>query len=300
MPDKYRLVCGSMELGKVEQKKRDSLLKEFCELYTFLNQRIGASKRADICRQPNFLEQTYSFGSIPELLTHNYGEVTKIESMKGVSQIVWQLFTGIGMQYPTFGYQISNEDWSACDRFKTDGGLQNTDESPKVVASKNQWHENRCEFYRNNQDKIDWSECEDEWLPNMEFSNELLQAEVEKLPTAERDGKSLTEAFHKGVMGRNGNIRADAVSYGSKICEANFYKPEPELSKKEKKSAGALRVIFSIVNSVGKKQYISLDMAHGMFEFHDEKGVHQGEFRYTGERTSVAETSHNLKSIHNS
>ena len=29
-------------------------------------------------------------------------------------------------------------------------------------------------------------------------------------------------------------------------------------------------------------QFISIDFGHGMFEFHDENGEHQGEFRFDG------------------
>ena len=47
----------------------------------------------------------------------------------------------------------------------------------------------------------------------------------------------------------------------------------------------------------GKKQYISLDFHKGMFEFHDEKGIHLGEYFFDGTRNKGAEESHNLRTL---
>ena len=59
----------------------------------------------------------------------------------------------------------------------------------------------------------------------------------------------------------------------------------------------SLRKIYSILNRNGKKQYISLDLRHGMMEFHDEKGTHLGEFRFTGVKNAEAESSHDLQAL---
>lgn len=60
---------------------------------------------------------------------------------------------------------------------------------------------------------------------------------------------------------------------------------------------GSLRAIYSLVGSEGKKQYISVDHKHGMFEYYNDKGIHQGEFRFDGTLNKKAKKTHDLKSI---
>lgn len=51
-----------------------------------------------------------------------------------------------------------------------------------------------------------------------------------------------------------------------------------------------------MINRDGKRQYISLDFAHGMFEYIDSHGNHIGEYRLTGDFNSSAQTDHGFKS----
>jgi len=68
-----------------------------------------------------------------------------------------------------------------------------------------------------------------------------------------------------------------------------------ELSNLERQYAKSLREIYSIMNKDSKLQFISIDFAHGMFEFHDENGEHQGEYRFDGSYNSPKQPDHSFK-----
>ena len=68
------------------------------------------------------------------------------------------------------------------------------------------------------------------------------------------------------------------------------------MSTNEQKDCGSLREIYVIMKD-GKNQYISLDFHKGMFEFHDEKGIHLGEYLFDGTPNEEAKKSHNLRTL---
>ena len=88
-----------------------------------------------------------------------------------------------------------------------------------------------------------------------------------------------------------------ASKIGGEICRCNYYTYEAELSDMERQFAKSIREIYSIVNKGGLEQFISIDFGHGMFEFHDKNGEHQGEFRFNGTLNSGVEADHRLKSL---
>ena len=83
---------------------------------------------------------------------------------------------------------------------------------------------------------------------------------------------------------------------GTRLCQANYYTYDREVSDKNKERSGygVLRVIFSIIGRQGKKQYISLDFEKGMFEYYDYLGRHMGEYRFDGSNNKRAERSHDI------
>lgn len=86
---------------------------------------------------------------------------------------------------------------------------------------------------------------------------------------------------------------------GGKICLGNAYTYEYQLSVAESEAnRREPRRIYSIEKN-GLKQYISLDFAHGMFEFHDHKGKHLGEFHFDGSPNKSADSKgkHDFKTI---
>jgi len=46
-----------------------------------------------------------------------------------------------------------------------------------------------------------------------------------------------------------------------------------------------------------EKQYNSLDFHKGMFEFHDEKGRHLGEFLFDGTMNKEAQRNHDFRTL---
>ena len=107
---------------------------------------------------------------------------------------------------------------------------------------------------------------------------------------------NVVHEFHRLVMGRQGDaIGGNASSIGGEICRCNYYTYEAELSDFERQYAKNPIEIYSIINRNGKRQFISIDFHHGMFEFHDETGAHLGEYRFDGSFNSNAEADHSLK-----
>ena len=93
-----------------------------------------------------------------------------------------------------------------------------------------------------------------------------------------------------------GEKQGYSYKVGGNICESNYYQFEQRLSSAEQQCCGAQRYIYSILKQ-GQKQYISLDVEKGMFEFYDEYGKHIGEYHYDGTRNTEAKPSHNLRTI---
>lgn len=93
-------------------------------------------------------------------------------------------------------------------------------------------------------------------------------------------------------------MEAYARQFGGTIAKMNYYSLDKELSKNESKAAsGTLRAIYSLTGSNGKKKYISIDHKHGIFEYYNFRGIHQGEFRFDGTKNKNANPSHNLKTL---
>lgn len=155
-------------------------------------------------------------------------------------------------------------------------------------------------FYAANPEKYKWKEEDNDYLPYREFSDQILFGEIEKhdkLDKLNYDNR-IGQTFHDEVMRHKGpELRAYAVKIGTQIAEANFYKYEEKLSEDEEKAAGAPRKIFSFLNRERKKIFISIDHAHGMFEYHDHKGKHIGEYKFDSSFNTGADRTHDLKTL---
>ena len=155
------------------------------------------------------------------------------------------------------------------------------------------WHHNWLTWH---QDEIDWSDAVNQLFPRPTIIESIIKEELMKHEITPNN--DFTNQFHEKVMKHKGTeLVAYAEEIGTKICIENYYIYEQELSKKEQSASGKHRRIFSIINKDKKKQYISIDFAHGMFEFLDEHGQHKGEFRFDGSYNSVPESNHSLKTL---
>lgn len=164
------------------------------------------------------------------------------------------------------------------------------------TASRDLWHE---QWYAAHPQEIIWTK-ENDWLPRQDKAIAILKRELRKhdigIPSKEEE---VAVVFHDKVMRHKGTeIKAYAELIGTEICLSNYYKEEKELSDMENKAAGSPRKIFCIVNHEGKTQFISIDFAHGMFEFCDATGFHKGEYKFDGTYNADPEPkTHSLRCL---
>lgn len=267
----------------------DEALRQFIELL------IALKKYKHITLQWKLEEGLYckefKFGYFYNDLL--YGKFEKLRSW-GISQKTHELLSNVLMQKPCLGKEISNSDWDNIASCKIDYGLQN-DSNENYCTCEKEWQAERIKFYVANPDQIDWSQ--DEWFPNKEWSERLLKEFINDRTTS-LEGPSSNDVENQAhnILRRMGpEFQAKVSVLGADLCLGNFYFEEKTLSIEELELCGSQRRIFSITKQ-SRKQYISLDFAHGMFEYHDSSGNHLGEYRLLGTKNSDADKSHNLRS----
>ncbi len=294
------LTVEGLDVGKCPEQDRDASLQDFIRLFGLLN-----DTKTAMYRQKGIERKEFSFGMIWNLFGSAWPSFRNNPSLRGISQSTYQMLSNLSMPNPWLGREIEDEEWDGIDEFKRLYGFKPEALVDSYVYTVGQWHEGRAGYYSDNQDKYEWKEaC---FLPNVMYSNDLLEEEIyahglgdEFEETKHKFNgnreRAVAEVFHKSVMARHGGALEGYVKeIGEKICKANFYRFEKELSSSEQRRRGSLRKIYSLVGKDGEKQYISLDFLHGMFEFHDSKGEHLGEFRFTGMMNSGPSPDHNIK-----
>lgn len=263
------------------------------------------------------------FYSLPDLYTHqfSYGDFYTgfmyrawpdfhaDAILSHITQATHQLIQSFS-QCPKLGSVTSEADFATKEYPHAHSGFCNVQGFSDFVQSEDDWEEwHRC-WYAGHQTEVDWSETGNDWLPRQDLILDILRREIKRKYLADYDNEEaerlfnqITDAdmvhvFHREVMGHKGDGKEGyASAIGGEICRCNYYIYEAELSDMERQYAKSMREIYSIINKEGKLQFISIDFGHGMFEFHDENGEHQGEFRFDGSPNSGIETDHRLKSI---
>ena len=318
--DNARFTIAGMNLEEVESSKRDAEMNILFNLLDEFHEH-GLKPRCE-----NGMEShEYSFGFLIDFLYDSYDNVKKWD----IKNKTFQRMQPTLMSNPGIFREIDEDAWKQKSGFKNDCGFQSIDKGNHFSGDIPTWHANRESYYRLNQHEIDWdgrNSIDLSFLPNRHRSDFLLFKEITGFvlysieKEADKQGLTIEEfkkkfpdrynklmnilnenvavAFHRDVINdKNGTIAALADRIGSDICKINFYTYEDQLTKNERKATGARRKIFSLINKNGEKQYISIDFAHGMFEFHDKNGTHLGEYRFNGMFNSVAESSHNFKTL---
>lgn len=295
-----RLLIAGLETVSIPEEERDKRFVQFCELVDFFHE-----TKVILSKESGLDTHTFSFGMMSDFLYGSWENIKNNVSLKGITQKTYQMMAPSLMQKPKLGKEITESDWDQKQHPKTSYGLLQLTTATSYVTDIRSWQNTRAEYYANNQSYV-WKEDDNEFLPNRLLSDKILFDEIEKHGFVKEFSASLkidpqnalAIVFHDKVMkNKGGSLLTYTQEIGSKICEANYYKYEEELTKKERQRAKSKRRIYSIINRDGKKQYISLDFKHGMMEFHDEHGTHLGEFRFTGLKNAEAETSHDLKSL---
>lgn len=166
--------------------------------------------------------------------------------------------------------------------------------------------------------EIDWGKATNEIIPNSHTTEQILIDYIElnnkkdcfnKLEyqdlsiTSNRKSKSNAAALivHSEILAKKSNEEraGEGLKLFRFICEQNGYCHEHELSQLERASHNnARRCIYSIINKVGKIQFLSFDYRHAMIELCNENGEHQGEYHFDGTINSKdAEEDHSLTCI---
>ena len=161
----------------------------------------------------------------------------------------------------------------------------------------NSWH---AEWYFKHPEAIDWKKFNNDIWPRYDLTIEILKQELlkagEDIPAKEKD---IANCFHENIMKHLDEREriSKAKKIGAAICEANYYHREVELEKLEAAHGnGQADLIYSIKKN-DEFQFLSIDKQHGMLEWCDDKGNHQGEMRFDGSDNSRKEDDHSLQCV---
>ncbi|CAD6882449.1 hypothetical protein [Methylomonas albis] len=116
-------------------------------------------------------------------------------------------------------------------------------------------------------------------LPNLKLSNEFVD-----LAKFRAD---LNSHSHEGKL-------ALIQSIADRIAKLNGYKFNPNLSTSNQIKSKSYRKIYESICENGKKIYLSVDFEKGAFELCNHEGEHQGEIKFDGEKSGIAQLNHNI------
>lgn len=301
------LTIEGLEISHIPETKREKAVLEFYKMKT------KAERHQDrFFALKSVYSHVFSYGSFyPNFCNMTWAEFQSYQSLKGISQRVFDLMQGF-CQNPN-ACNVDDEDTFADkDEPRAHSGYSNLLEYPVFVGDSAAWEKWHREWYKMHPMDIDWDNAANYWFPRQDLILEILKRELlkrfmedgnevecamEMLENIEE--KNVVHEFHRQVMARQGNnLEAYASKIGGEICRCNYYTYEDKLSDLERQYAKSLREIYSIVNKNGNLQFISIDFGHGMFEFHDDNGKHQGEFRFDGCTSNKgASADHDLKCL---
>lgn len=303
MEEHARLLIKGLELDKISENNRDKSFQKFAYLIDFFHK-----TKVKVCMQDGLINHRFSFGTIYDLFYSPWSTISQEDSLKGISQATYQMVISMYMQHPSLGKEMNDEEWAKKEMLKVHYGILKIDREKNYVTEQKEWQKFRASYYASHPGCYEWKDNDDDFLPNRLYSDKLLEVEIlnsvhkEEYENAQKDKRKnvLSIFFHDYVMKAQGpNIAAYTKKIGELICTANYYKYEHDLSVRESNhNRHSMRAIYSTLNRNGEKQYISLDFKHGMFEYHDKKGKHLGEFRFTGLKNSEGETSHDLTTLY--
>lgn len=285
-----KMVPEGMDTYNIDEKERDNAVRCF-----FIMKNTAEKEKDTFYAHKSFYDHTFSYGNFfSDFIYQSWENIQKIPSLKGIEESTIEYILSSSQNFPK---EISDTDFCLLEDPKATAGFkQPTRPSSEFIFDKDSWQKWNREWFTNNQENIDWSHATNMLFPKPAIIEEIIREELLKHKIDPKE--DIIHQFHDKVMKHKGKeLIAYATLIGTQICKSNFYVYEEELSKKEQKACSSLRKIFSIVNSKKKKQYISIDFAHGMFEFLDEHGNHQGEYRFDGSFNSHPEKDHSFRTL---
>lgn len=299
------VTADGMELAHVDREVQDEVVGDFFKMKT----------EAERCHDrfytlPDLYTHQFSYGDfITGFMYREWPSFHADEALANIQQKTHQLIQAFA-QCPMLMEVDSVGSFAEKEEPQAHSGFCNLQGFSDFVGNTDAWESWHRDWYTAHPETIDWSKFESNWLPRQDMILDILRCEVKKKmenehgrDEAERLFKQIADAemvhvFHRDVMGHKGDEKEGyASAIGGEICRCNYYAYEAELSNMERQYAKSIRQIYSIVNKEGKLQFISIDFGHGMFEFHDENGRHQGEYRFDGSYNSGIEEDHSLKCI---
>lgn len=292
-----------MEIVGIPADSRDQAIGDFHRM------KVEAERQHDcFYALPELYIHNFSYGDLyTGLLYRAWSDFHADPVLKCISQNTYQLIQSFS-QCIKLSSIDSEEDFRQKEFPQANTGYCNPKGYDGFVKNISDWETWHQVWYIAHPQEIDWSGAQNDWLPRQDLILNILRREMrEKLVedgSKPEDAKQVVNAiadanvvheFHDKVMKhKGGNLEGYASKIGGEICRSNYYRFEQELSNMEQQNAGSLRQIYSIVNKNGRNQFISIDFGHGMFEFHNEKGEHLGEYRFDGSLNSCAEVNHGL------
>ncbi len=303
------LVNDSFELHDTPENKRDKLLINFCKALNLAKVNKDSFWGTEDIYSRNFSYGSFFYG----FLLRSISEINEVESLRGISEVALSLFQSLAYAVPGLVNLTESQQQFAQDSQVLHYGYCGFDFNQKplpYVGCDKCWHLWQIAWYSLHQNEIIWPEHIDvnSFLPNKAFSDNILLREViiKEKEIEEQTGKkkmfdrsNIALTFHEEVMRPQGhNLAAYTINIGGEIARSNYYEYDAQLSANETRAAGnSHRTIYKIIGNGGQLKYISLDHLHGMFEFHNHKGEHLGEFKFDGSYNSKAEADHNFRTL---
>lgn len=300
------LTENGLETSHIPEKDRERIVLDF------FNMKFNAERKKDCFYAiSSVFSHNFSYGKFyPNFINMTWNEFKSHDSLKGIGQRVFDLMHSF-CQNPNVRNLDDEKAFMQKEEPRAYTGYCNPTDYSEFVNNIELWEEWHRKWFSMHPLDIDWSNFTSDWLPRQDLIMEILKCELllkfkeEGLTEEEAKRKlslieecDMVHEFHEQVMKHKGEeLESYASKIGGKICRCNYYTYEKDLSDLEKQHANSLRQIYSIVNKNGAFQFISIDFKHGMFEFHDEGGTHQGEYRFDGSFNSDPESNHNLKCV---
>ena len=235
----------------------------------------------------------------------NKEQISQNASLNWISQGLHQMLAAFMYANPSGHGAYVNLDELETDRVGELNGLMGCciiPKPPKYVSCVPSWYLWRKIFYQRYPERFVWLPNTDDFLPNKDLTNEILRRELIKHQVEYKLAdyeNNIGLTFHEEVMRLKGpELRAYSIDIGSEVLDVNFYTFDETLSRNEQAAwNNAPRKIYKFINRTGHKQYISIDFAHGMFEYFDRNGNHLGEKRFDGFYNSDPDPTHNLRTL---